>query len=542
MTDADVGFVQHEPCPNCGSKDNLARYSDGHAYCFGCSHYEKADGQADNAPRKDCSPRSSAPMLTGEPLDIPARALLKATCEKWRYHCGQDEQGRQVQIANYCDDAGRIVAQKLRYRDKRMSWRGDKKAAGLYGQHLWRDGGRMLVVTEGEIDALSVSQVQQHKWPVVSIADGAQGAARAFRKSIDFLSKWEKVVLMFDNDEHGQRAAEECAALLRPGQAFIALLPLKDANDMLKAKRGDEIVTAIWEAKAFRPDGIVSGASLVSKALQPIETGLPWISPTMTRATYGRRWGEVFTLGAGTGVGKTDLFMQQAAMDLFDLNLNVGMVLLEQQPEDSLRRIIGKRTGVRYHVPDGKWASDDLQQAFDKERAALGRLYLYDHFGAIDWETIEQKLTYLVVGCGCKSLYLDHLTALVAHEDDKNAALGAIMEDIATFALEHRVLFHLISHLNTPEGKPHEEGGRVMIRHFNGSRAIGFWSHFMFGLERNQQADDPAERKQTTWRCLKDRYTGNATGLCVPLAYDEQTGLLSEYFEGSASADADTDF
>ena len=38
-------FVQHEPCPACGSKDNLARYTDGHGFCFGCKHYEPGDGQ-----------------------------------------------------------------------------------------------------------------------------------------------------------------------------------------------------------------------------------------------------------------------------------------------------------------------------------------------------------------------------------------------------------------------------------------------------------------------------------------------------------------
>ena len=37
----DSQFVAHEPCPSCGSRDNLARYDDGHAYCFGCQYYEK---------------------------------------------------------------------------------------------------------------------------------------------------------------------------------------------------------------------------------------------------------------------------------------------------------------------------------------------------------------------------------------------------------------------------------------------------------------------------------------------------------------------
>jgi ribosomal protein S27AE len=33
-------FLKHEPCPKCGSKDNLGRYDDGSAYCFGCGYTE----------------------------------------------------------------------------------------------------------------------------------------------------------------------------------------------------------------------------------------------------------------------------------------------------------------------------------------------------------------------------------------------------------------------------------------------------------------------------------------------------------------------
>jgi twinkle protein len=67
-----------------------------------------------------------------------------------------------------------------------------------------------------------------------------------------------------------------------------------------------------------------------------------------------------------------------------------------------------------------------------------------------------------------------------------------------------------------------------MIRHFKGSRSIGFWSFFMFGLERNQQSDDPDEQKLTVFRCLKDRYTGQSTGKTFGLSYDVETGRLFE--------------
>lgn len=35
-------FIKHEPCPSCGSRNNLGRYSDGSAFCFGCHYTERA--------------------------------------------------------------------------------------------------------------------------------------------------------------------------------------------------------------------------------------------------------------------------------------------------------------------------------------------------------------------------------------------------------------------------------------------------------------------------------------------------------------------
>lgn len=35
-------FKQHEPCPRCGSRDNLGRYDDGGAFCYGCHYSERA--------------------------------------------------------------------------------------------------------------------------------------------------------------------------------------------------------------------------------------------------------------------------------------------------------------------------------------------------------------------------------------------------------------------------------------------------------------------------------------------------------------------
>ena len=154
---------------------------------------------------------------------------------------------------------------------------------------------------------------------------------------------------------------------------------------------------------------------------------------------------------------------------------------------------------------------------------------MYDSFGVCEWDTVKANIEYMHHADGIEIFYIDHLTALATGQGtDERVELERITAAIAMLAKRLNVIITMVSHLATPDGKPHEEGGRVSIRHFKGSRAIGFWCHFMFGLERNQQAEDEAERGTTTFRILKDRYTGQSTGLTIPLNYNHETGALYE--------------
>jgi twinkle protein len=465
-------------------------------------------------------------FVGGDARALPKRGISEETCTKWGYLVGELN-GKPVQVANYRDQDGHLCGQKVRFADKTFTIVGDLKPAGLYGQHLWRDGGKLVVVTEGEIDALTVSQMQGNKWPVVSLPNGAQAAKKALARSLEWLEKFDAVVLMFDDDEPGRKAIEECAPLFTPGRCKVARIPgFKDANEALQAGKGGLVIDAMWGAKTYRPDGVIDAIELIERASTPIPIGDPWPFPAMTRWTHGRRPGELYALGAGTGVGKTDVFTQLIAHDITVLEQPCGVLYLEQPPVETLRRIAGKLVGKRLHVP-GEATQAEMREAVTRV-GKTNRLFLFDHFGASDFDLILQRIRYMVVSLGCTRIFLDHLTALVAQEEDERKALDSIMAKLAGQAQELGHMLHFISHLATPEGKPHEEGGRVMIRHFRGARSIGFWSHFMFGLERNQQADDVNERSVTTLRCLKDRNTGAGTGQTLELKYDHDTGLLCE--------------
>lgn len=513
-------FLRKEPCPECGSKDNLARYSDGHAYCFGCEHFEPPEGEERSSTSK---PKLDFKPVEGEVRPIKSRKIHQKTCEKYGYKIGTFN-GQLVHIADIRDAKGRLKAQKVRFKGKDFIGLGDP-GSYLMGMHLFQ-GGRKLIITEGELDALSFSQAQGNKYPVVSLPTGSKGAHKVIAKNLDYLSNFDEILLSFDMDEPGQEAAEKCAKLLMHMDVKLIDLPLKDANEMLKADRAEELTRAVWNAKKYQPAGLLKLKDIVEAIRKPIEWGYDWFIPELTEATYGRRLGEIYTLGAGTGVGKTDLFTQSMAYDVKVLREPVAAIYMEMAPEELGKRIAGKVAGRTFHIPDSGWEQMEMDEVLaDEEFCEM--VNIWDSFGCTDWDEIEPAIIFLAAQ-GVRFFYIDHLTALATGGDkDEKEELEDVMARLGALAKRYGIIIHLISHLTTPDkGAPHEEGGRVTIRQFKGSRAIGFWSYFMFGLERNQQASDPIERQTTTFRILKDRYTGQSTGKTIPLNYDEETGLI----------------
>lgn len=468
-----------------------------------------------------------ARFIAGTVQAISKRGISEETAKKFGYRVGQRADGQMVQIAEYRDAAGDVVAQHTRTAGKDFAWIGDAKEVTLWGQHLWRDGGRRVVITEGEIDAMSVSQAFGNTWPVVSLPNGAQTAKKHISKALEWLESYAEVVLMFDEDEPGRAATAECVELFSPGKVKVARLAHKDANEALTKDGIKAVTTAVYEAKTYRPDGIVTLEDIEERVLKPTQMGLSWPWPKLTEITYGRRYGEIIGIGAGTSAGKTDTMTECISHDINALGLVVGVVYLEQGVGETGKRVAGKMAKKRFHVPGAGWTQEELAETWGKLKDT-GRLHLYDAWGSTSWEVIRAKIRYMVQVLGCQTIYLDHLTALAASEADENIALKKIMSEMAGDAHSLKFVLHFASHLSTADGTPHEEGGRVMVRHFRGSRTIGMWAHILIGLERNQQADDEKLRSTLFVRCLKERLTGSGVGQVLPLLYDRQTGMLNE--------------
>ena len=535
----DSVCLNHEPCPACGSRDNLGRYSDGHGFCFGCGHYEK--GWEKNKTHTAAATESSCQELgfpapapegstiregvfaKGEVQALAKRALDEATCRKFDYRVAM-HQGKACQVANYYGANHQVIAQKLRYSDKSFRWVG-AKVEGLYGQWLWRDGGKMVVVTEGELDCLSVSSVQQNRWPTVSVKNGAQGAKRDVQQSLEWLESFDTVVFMFDMDEAGQSAARACASVLTPGKAKVAQLPLNDPNEKLKAGKGKGIIAAIWESKTFRPDGIVSGADLWSTlSTNEVVYSVDYPFVGLNEKTHGLRKSELTTITAGSGIGKS-AFVREIGYDLIQKGEKVGFIMLEETVKRTALGLMGLHINKPLHLGLEPVDPDMLRDAFISV-VGNSRVYFYDAFGSTAIDNLLGRIKFLAKGEECDWVILDHLSIVVSGlgDGDERRLIDNAMTALRTLVQETGVGLILVSHLKRPEGRGHENGAQTSLSQLRGSHAIAQLSDMVIGLERDQQGENA---NVTTVRVLKNRFSGE-TGVAGHARYHPETGRMLE--------------
>ena len=524
----DSKLIEKTSCPSCGSSDANAVYTDGHTFCFSCNTHKKAEGQV-SSPAPTPSVVSGLAHM-GEAIHLVKRKVGEDICKKFAYTTSEYN-GSRVQIANYKKD-GKVVAQKVRFPNKEFVFLGDTKNAGLYGQHLWRNtGGKMLVITEGEVDAISVAQANGGKYPVVSLPTGASGAVRAIKRELEFVSSYEKVVLMFDNDEAGQKATQEVAQLLKPNQAHIAELPMKDASDMLMAGKAKDIINLIWEAKAYRPDGIINAADLLEEVLSIDTTesvDYPW--EDLNIKTRGLRKGELTVFTAGSGVGKSAV-VREIAFDLLKNDYKVGMIMLEESVKRTALGMVALELNAPIHLDRDLATDEQITNAFNTTMSS-GNLFLYDHFGSVSSDNLMDRIRYLATGCDCDFIVLDHISIAVSdpsfqdHGLDERKTIDMLMTRCRSLVEELGIGLIPISHLRRPEGKGHEEGASTSLSQLRSSHSIAQLADMVIGLERNQQ--DPENANITTMRILKNRFSGE-TGEATKLNYEPKTGRLFQH-------------
>lgn len=510
----------HLPCPDCKSSDALTVYED-HTFCFSCQSHRWTDDnrKTERKPMGDL-------IMDGEIRALPARKISEATAKKFGYRLTKLN-GKPCHVAPYFDRQGNLVAQKLRLPNKQFATRGDFNKVALFGEKLFQDGGKRIVVVEGELDAMAYVEATK-SWPCVSVPNGAQAAKKAIANALEFLETFDEVCFMFDNDEHGEAAARNCAELISPGKATIASLPLKDASDMLVAGRIKELTSSVWNAKSVRPDGLVNGKDLWDAVSRPTVLGTPYPWPSFNKILFGIQERSLVCVTAGSGCGKSSL-TSAIAYDLAVTHCqNVGYVALEESVGRTGLRFMSQFLERQLHLPQ-ELSEADRKKAFDAT-LGTGRFHLYDHFGSCDSDHLLNKLKFLVHANDVKVIVIDHLSIMLSGGDfmvdggDERKQVDYTMSKLRQFCEQSGASIILVSHLRRPQGdQGFEDGKTPTLSSLRSSQSIAQLSDSVIALSRNASAGDNV----MSVSCLKNRYAG-LTGHICDLNYDSTTGVFTE--------------
>jgi len=521
-------------CPKCGSSDALG-HSEGDTWghCFSCGKDSPLDGK----PMKKAKEKAHVTKTTSlediaefESRGFEERGITRAVSEHYGVVVSYNEDGTFGSHYYPYTKSNEIVAYKERVLPKTFTIHGNFKGVELFGQNVAGAGGKRLVITEGELDALAVSQAQFDKYgkfyPVVAITSASNTSTLLEQR--EWLRNFEEIVLMFDSDAPGQEATEKAAKIIGFDKVKIAKLPEKDPCDVLVKHGSEALMKAVFDASWYNPAGIVRGQEIWNKFEERNKIpSLPYpdCMGGLNQKLRGLRLGDIVLMTSGTGAGKSTV-SKEIVLNIHEKTEDmIGIVSLEESIADTTEKFLSME--LRQNL-DEKPASDKkLKGAFDK---VFGdeRIMLLDHQGSVSDESLTDKIEYLAL-LGCKYVVLDHITIAVsegANGKTGNEAIDYVMSELLKIVKKHNICLIIISHLRKGE-KPFEEGHLPSVDDIKGSGSIKQISFDIIAFARNMVSEDETLKNTIKFRVLKCRRTGK-TGDAGSAFYNANTCRLEQ--------------
>lgn len=319
---------------------------------------------------------------------------------------------------------------------KKNTWTNDGPVISLFGKDVCDPEGdiQKLVITEGEWDAMACYEAGI---PAVSIPMGVSNH-QWITEDYQYLSNFDEIVLLFDNDQPGRKAAEEVASRLGKERCLIVTLPLKDANDMLKANRGREIATIIATtmpepiAEIVDPDSMKEQVRSFMRR-DHLVSGDGFFLPDFD---LNFREHEITLWFGYTFHGKSITLANQIG-SLACRGIPTCVASFEQQPEmtfSQILEIIATRPNLPYE--------EDFDKAFEW---ASQIVFMYKSMKRADPRHLIQTFIHAHKRYGIKVFVIDNVMTLDVDRGD-NTQQAEAADLIRMFAADYPVHVHIVAH------------------------------------------------------------------------------------------------
>jgi twinkle protein len=431
-----------------------------------------------------------------------------------------DKHGEPISIGFFYPN-GKVKERSLLRKDFRWVGKSDNGPT-LFGQDLFPPASaKAITITEGEFDAAAAYQMLGG-YPVVSIP--ASGSARKdCAANFDYLNSFNKIVLCLDNDEVGKKAAAEIAGLFDYNKVFVVSFDqLKDSNEYLVKGKEKEFRAAWHSSKRYQPEGVVSSFDEFDKIidLDADKPSVPYPFAILNEKEKGIRSGEFILVKAQPGVGKTEFFRAIEYHLLTTTKERIGACHLEESKARQLKGVAGYALKLPAHLKESGVSNEEIKAAYrDATTGDDGetRLHIYTHFGSDDPDLLLDAIRFLAAVCGCKYIFLDHISILVSglEGDDERRKLDYISTNLAKMAHDLDFTIFVITHVNDNNQT-------------RGSRGMFQLAHTVIDLSRNVEAASEEERSKMYLNIPKARWTGN-TGPGGVLNFSRETYMLTDF-------------
>lgn len=572
-------FVKHTNCSSCGSSDAYALYVDDEGYesghCFSCQftvpsreYIEEQDGKQVSKSKVRSSTKeqqmsvnevkSTKPVISDQDK---ARIKAETTAKAGGYRGLRDEITTMFGVRHsFTEDTGEVseqyypvtqegllVGYKVREVPKNFYSIGRTGAdCEMFGQFKFNRGGKYLLITEGEIDALSSYQMiydynkskgSDFETAVVSPTTGAQ-SKKQIAKNYAFCDTFDQVVLAYDADKAGQEAAEEVVKFLPKGKVKLMQMRYKDANEYLQKGKQKEFISDFYNAKPFVPVGIMGSGEITSSMREEFKTPKIPLPPFMHKLQEmmagGVPLGRIVNLGSSSGSGKSTIIDEIVYYMLFNSPHKVGVVTLESTTGQYGIKLLSRHIGLKLELKTNDEALEILESEHTKQKeqelfwteTGEHRFYLVDdRDGGV--ENVKDAIENLVISCGCKVIILDPV----------NDVIGSLSnEEQETFyswqkgmVKSHGCTFYNVMHTRKTSGgqKAGSTGADLHEEDLMGSSSAYKSAACNLMFSRNKEAENELERNTTIMKATKIRWTGK-TGIAGKYYYDIEKHTLHD--------------
>lgn len=420
---------------------------------------------------------------------------------------------------------------------------GDKPI--LFGMNMCAPIGT-LYITEGEIDSLSMHEAGISN--VVSIPFGANSNTW-IEYNYQWLSNFEKIVFIFDNDEAGLKARREAIVRLGNHRCRFVDIPkeysisddskvhLKDANDVLVKLGKDKLFEFVQVEKELPLEGIINledAEDFNPESWEGIKTGIADLDKNILYKIF---LGTVVTFTGTPGSGKSTVINQIFVSQAIEQGYGVTIFSGELTPS-ILRGWIEINMAGREHttLKQDKENGNFIRVISKENKEKIKNWYrnkihvLKDDDNNID--TVLSRAEQTVRVNGDKIIILDNMATLSIGDNDSNtySKQTEMMNKLKAFAGKFNVLVVLVIHPRKPQngGSAEGAGGYEM----GGSSALYNLCHYNFSIRRisDKEKEGIKNKRDGSWkvkpnlydselRCHKNRLMGTIGSVMLYFDY-----------------------